>query len=264
MNRSMNRYQPSNMWGNMNRDRYSGMMEPMSRMSMDFQGRHMDSMDRMVDPGRWNDYDRYYGRSTFNYGWMENGDRFNRNLRPMDFPERYMDMSDYQMDMGGRWMDPYGRQCNPFNQCGYNRHGYYPGYSYGRNMCYPERWMDMSNYSMDMQGRYMDRRGRHCNPFSQHTNWYGRYRNYPGDNNYYNRNMYYPERHFDMSNWQMDMQGRWMDNQGRYNNPYWYGRNMYQPYQNNQWSGRWDYPGMDCGMDMQGGYMNNSNEGDYL
>ncbi|CAE1254327.1 reflectin, reflectin 14 [Acanthosepion pharaonis] len=206
----------------------------------------------------------YYGRSMFNYDWMMDGDRYNRYYRWMDFPEWYMDMSGYQMDMYGRWMDMQGRHCNPFRHWWHQRHGHYPGFHYGGNMFYPERWMDMSNYSMDMQGRYMNRWGRHCNPFSHFYNHWNSYWNHPGYYNYhYNWHMYYPESYFDMSNWQMDMQGRWMDRQGRYSNPYWYnwqGRHMYYPYQNYYWYGRWNYPGMDYSnwqMDFQGRWMDN-------
>lgn len=201
--------------------RYRGVMEPMSRMTMDFQGRYMDSQGRMVDP-RYYDFsgssDRYSGRSMFNYGsYMDGGQRYGGF---MDNPERYMDMSNYQMDMHGRWMDTQGRYNSPFSYYGYNRHGNYPSYySYNRSMCNPERMMDMSNYQMDMQGRWMDNYGRHVNPFSHFM--YGRNMHYPNFNYYSGRYMDYS----DMSNPQMDMQGRYMDSSmsnmyDNYNNYY--------------------------------------------
>nr|CCG28037.1 reflectin 1 [Sepia officinalis] len=262
MNRYMMRNRP--MYGNMYRTgkKYRGVMEPMSRMTMDFQGRYMDSQGRMVDPrhndyyGRWNDYDRYYGRSMFNYGPHMDG---HQHGGWMDFPERWMDMSNYQMDMQGRWMDMQGRHCQPFNQWGYNRHGNYPSSYYGRNMFYPERWMDMSNWQMDTQGRWMDMQGRYGSPFNQ---WgYNRHGYYPGSS--YGRNMYHPERWMDMSNYQMDMQGRWMDMHGRHVNPFshsMHGRNWSYPYYNYYSSRHMDYPerNMDMSnwqMDMQGRWM---------
>nr|AIN36557.1 reflectin-like protein A2 [Doryteuthis opalescens] len=229
MNRYMMRHRP--MYSNMYRTgrKYRGVMEPMSRMTMDFQGRYMDSQGRMVDPryyeyGRCHDYDRYNGRSMFNNGPYMDGQRYGGW---MDFPERYMDMSGYQMDMHGRWMDSQGRYCNPMGHSWSNRQGYYPGSNYGRNMFNPERYMDMSGYQMDMQGRWMDMGGRHVNPFSH--SMYGR--NMFNPSYFSNRHMDNPERYMDMSGYQMDMQGRWMDTQGRYMDPSM--SNMYDNY--NYW-----------------------------
>ncbi|GAB1597764.1 uncharacterized protein LOC115215290 [Argonauta hians] len=241
MNKYMNR--PQNQFGR----KYRGFMEPMNMMSMDFQGRYMDSYGRMVDPrnygyyGRYSDQDRYYGRSMYNYYGFYDNDRYNRQGYFMDFPERFMDMSGYQMDMYGRWMDMQGQHSSPYwHMFNSSRHGYYPGYQYGRNYFYPERFIDMSYYQMDMYGRYMDRFGRFCNPY---YNYYRSYMYYTFMNFYYS---YYPERFMDMSNYQMDMYGRWMDMYGRYSSPYYnyFGRYYHNyPYYSYSWGNRhYSYP----------------------
>ncbi|XP_014779614.1 uncharacterized protein LOC106875838 [Octopus bimaculoides] len=247
MNRFMNRFRPQ-----FNR-KYRGFMEPMNMMSMVFQGRYMDSYGKMVDPklyefyGKYSDNDRYYGKSMYNYYGFYDNDRFHRNGNFMDFPERFMDMSGYQMDMNGKWMDTQGQNSHPYwNMFSSSRQGCYPGYSYGRNWFFPERFMDMSHYQMDMNGRYMDKSGRHCNPY---YSYYRRYMSHPQMN--FNQ-MHYPERFMDMSSYQMDIGGRYMDKWGCHINPfstYYFGKQSYFPH--NYWSQRKYMDMSSYQMDMQ-------------
>ncbi|XP_014788524.1 uncharacterized protein LOC106882379 [Octopus bimaculoides] len=100
----------------------------------------MDSYGRMVDPkcygfyGRYSDNERYYSRSMYNYYGFYDNDRFHRHGFFMDFPERFLDMSRYQMDKNGKLMNMQGYNSNPYcYMFNTSRHGYYPGYRYGRN-----------------------------------------------------------------------------------------------------------------------------------
>lgn len=132
--------------------------------------------------------------------------------------------------MSGKWIDMQRQNSNPYwHMFNSSRQGYYPGYSYGRNWFFPERFMDMSHYQMDVNGRYMDKSGHHCNPY---YNYYKCYMSHPQMNSY-------AERFMDMSNYQMDIDGRYMDKWGCHINPFsisYFGKQSYYPY--NSWSQR--------------------------
>lgn len=227
-------------------------MEPMTRMTMDFQGRYLDSSGRLVEPrcndyyGRNSNYDRYGMRSMYNTGFYDN-DKFQKYGRFMHFPERHMDMSGYQMDMRGRYMDKYGRHCNPYSR----RHMNYPSNNYDNYHMYnPEKLMDMSNFQMDMHGRWMDSNGRYSSPFNNYGSRY--HQSYPHFNySWGQRSFNHPDRFFDMSNYQMDLDGKWMDTYGRhchpfYDNSNYYGKqdnyNMYPHYNYNWGQKYYHYP----------------------
>lgn len=199
---------------NLYRGKHQGMLEPMSRMTMDFQGRYMDSMGRLVDPkyydyyNSWHADDHIYALPMLSkHAWMDTNS-FNWDGDWMNFPETYMDMSNYQMDMQGRWMDMHGRYVNPFSHS-----VYYPQYyHYGHwDFDYPERYMDMSGYQMDMQGRWMDMQGRYCNPFSNYSGWLSL--QYPANYYYFGT---HPERYRNMYRFQMDNYEQWVDNDDHY------------------------------------------------
>lgn len=186
-------------------------MEPMSRMTMDFQGRYMDSMGKTVDPKYYDHYNSWHTDDHMyalpKHGWMDNNS-FNWDGDWTDFPERYMDMSSYQMDMQGRWMDMYGHYVKPISHS-----VYYPQYyHYGHwDFDHPERYMDMSGYQMDMQGRWMDMQGRYCNPFSNYSDWFRL--QYPASYYYFGT---HPERYMNMYRFQMANHGQWIDNDDHY------------------------------------------------
>lgn len=77
---------------------FQGLMEPMSRMTMDFEGRYMDSQGRLVDPS-------YYGSRRFKANHADwNGAEIFANQS-----ERRM----YERDPYGSRMDYFGRPWNP-------------------------------------------------------------------------------------------------------------------------------------------------------
>lgn len=186
----------------------------LSRYTMDFEGRYRDRYGRQIDP-----------MEQFN----ANIDRYVRNLPPVHrrmvrFPERYMDLSRYTMDFQGRFMDSHGRHIDPFGRI----HGNYgkilmsPPLNQRRFTRQPEKYMDMSGYTMDFQGRFLDRRGRPVDLLGQHHRHPERFmppvpymqqpmpmmpRKFP---------VVPPFKPMDMSQYTMDFQGRLMDNQGQY------------------------------------------------
>ena len=181
----------------------------MSRYTMDFNGRYRDNYGRQIDPvEQFNaNVERYLHSQPPSY------------RRLARFPERYMDLSRYTMDFQGRFMDTHGRYVDPLGRF----HGNYgkvlmnPPLNQRRFIRHPEKYMDMSAYTMDFQGRFLDRRGRPIDLLGRHSSHPGRFI-LPGPRMHRDMPMAPrpPIKHMDMSRCTMDFQGRLMDNQGRY------------------------------------------------
>ena len=131
-------------------------MECMSKMTMDMQGRYIDSQGRFVDPSRVPDGQGRYSLTKRNVG-----------------PEgRVSDMPNNAMEMGGPYMDGQGRPFDLYMDRGYMRHmepmsmRYMDPGRFGMPMENNERYMDLSRFTMDFEGRYMDPSGRFFDPFS--------------------------------------------------------------------------------------------------
>lgn len=199
----------------------------MSRYTMDFDGRYRDNYGRQMNPMEH---------------YNANVGRYLRNLPPQHrrlarFPEHFVDFSRYTMDFEGRFMDNYGRHVDPLRHF----HGSYgkvpmnPPLNQRRFIQHPEKYMDMSPYTMDFQGRFIDRHGRPINLLGRHFSHPGRFmqpspcmhRNVPMIPR---RFATPPLKHMDMSRYSMDFQGRLMDNQGRYVKPMRRLSNPFMPY----------------------------------
>lgn len=129
---------------------------------MDMQGRDIDSQGGFVEPSRVPDgkFADAQGRSSV-------------SKRAADQDGKDPDMPNFPMDFGGHYMEGQNQPFAPYMDRGYMRNmepmdmRYMEPGRFSLHMENPERYMDLSRFTMDFEGRYMDPNGRLFYPFGR-------------------------------------------------------------------------------------------------